>query len=60
MPLADEAGLTEAYEFAVTDDRRGDAVRAAVIDGYFGRFPVVEKWEPRAAADGPAVPSARN
>ena len=60
MPLADEAGLTEAYEFAVTDDRRGDAVRAAVIDGYFGRFPVVEEWEPRAVADGPAVPSARN
>jgi len=60
VPLADEAGLTEAYEFAVTDDRRGDAVRDAVIDGYFDRFPMVEEGEPRATADGRAVPSARN
>lgn len=47
VPLADEAGLTEAYEFAVADERRGSAIRAAVADGYFEAFPMVDE---RAAA----------
>jgi len=55
VPLADEAGLTEAYEFAVTDPRCGDAIRQAVIEGYFGRFPVVDEMEDRVAADAPAA-----
>jgi Icc protein len=43
VPLADEAGLTEAYEFAVSDSSRGDAIRAAVTEGYFTRFPMVDE-----------------
>lgn len=57
VPLADEAGLTEAYEFAVTDPRRGDAVREAVTEGYFGQFPMVRKTGEYAATDPPAPPS---
>lgn len=35
VPLAGVAGLTEAYEFAVEDKNRGDAIREAVTTGYF-------------------------
>jgi hypothetical protein len=43
VPLADEAGLTEAYELAVADSSRGDAIRTAVGNGYFERFPMVDE-----------------
>jgi len=43
VPLADEDGLTEAYEFAVADERRGSAIQAAVADGYFEAFPMVDE-----------------
>ncbi|WP_336326985.1 metallophosphoesterase family protein [Halovenus sp. HT40] len=35
VPLAGETGLTEAYEFALEDENRGDAIREAVSTGYF-------------------------
>lgn len=34
VPLAGEAGLIEAYEFALEDDKRGDAIQEAVSTGY--------------------------
>ncbi|MFT4946498.1 MAG: Icc protein [Natronomonas sp.] len=35
VPVAGKAGLIEAYEFALEDDNRGDAIREAVSTGYF-------------------------
>lgn len=35
VPLAGEAGLIEAYEFALEDDNRGSAIQEAVSTGYF-------------------------
>jgi hypothetical protein len=35
VPVAGEAGLIEAYEFALENDNRGDAIREAVSTGYF-------------------------
>jgi Icc protein len=43
VPLADEAGLTEAYEFAVSDPSRGEAIRTAVANRYFERFPMIDQ-----------------
>jgi len=54
VPLADQVGLTEAYEFAVANDRRGEAIRQAVVDGYFQRFPLVEEWTRPTTGEPPA------
>jgi len=45
VPLAGEAGLSEAYEFAVGDEYRGEAIQKAVCEGYFGEFPLVNQRE---------------
>jgi len=57
VPLADRAGLTEAYEFAVADERRGDAIREAVAGGYFGGLPMVEEIDGPADSDLPTAGS---
>lgn len=41
VPLAGQAGLTEAYEYAL-DHERGPTIRDAVEGGYFERFPLVD------------------
>ena len=57
VPLAGEYGLSEAYEFALQDEYRGEPIATALDEGYFGQFPVVEQQrspEPdpsRAVAD---------
>lgn len=43
VPLAGQAGLSEAYEYAVTNNLRGDAVRSAVENNYFQQFPMVDQ-----------------
>ncbi|GAB3688942.1 hypothetical protein GCM10028857_23740 [Salinarchaeum chitinilyticum] len=42
VPLTDWAGLESAYETACRAGSRGDAVRSAVTDGYFGDLPAVD------------------
>lgn len=43
VPLAGEVGLAEAYEFAIDDEHRGQAIQEAVTDGYFEEFPLVDQ-----------------
>ncbi|SDK01718.1 3',5'-cyclic AMP phosphodiesterase CpdA [Halovenus aranensis] len=43
VSLAGERGLAEAYDYTLEDDARGDPVRSAVRDGYFGTFPQVDE-----------------
>jgi len=58
VPLAGEVGLTEAYEFAAEDEYRREAIRGAVSEGYFGRFPMVEQTpSPEQAGGTPASTS---
>jgi Icc protein len=43
VPLAGQAGLREAYEYAVANHQRGDAIRSAVENDYFRQFPMVDQ-----------------
>lgn len=49
VPLANETGLTEAYELAVADPSRGTAIRQAVRGGYFEQFPMVDEQTKRGS-----------
>jgi len=57
VPLAGQAGLTEAYEHAL-DHERGPTIRDAVEDGYFDEFPLVDTQDQYSAESPP--PLARN
>jgi Icc protein len=59
VPLAGEVGLSEAYEFALEDDYRGEAIRQAVADGYFEDLPFVDEREPSAPAPESTSTGAR-
>lgn len=53
VPLADRAGLEEAYRHAVAGSERSRAIAEAVAAGHFDAFPVVDRGEDAAAAVSP-------
>lgn len=60
VPLTDWAGLESAYQVACTESSRGDAIRSAVADGYFGDLPAIDRQrDPVPEASPPPAPLRR-
>lgn len=59
VPLAGQAGLTEAYDYALAHHNRGEIIREVTEDGYFEQFPLVDDQDPYGMENAPEPLSDR-